>query len=133
MKRPETAQNNGSWRRMLEAVPVPNAAARVEDGPEPRELTVTVETTRPRWLRPPLSWIVPFRPERRTRLDRLGTRVWRLCDGQRTVEQVVDTFAEQYRLTFHEARVAVTDHLRLLIQRGILAIGLPPDPEAEEP
>jgi len=64
--------------------------------------------------------------EKRTlRLDRLGSEVWDLCDGQRTGEGVVDDFAQRHRLTFHEARAAVTVYLKTLVQRGALALEMP--------
>ena len=108
---------------MLLARPVPNAAARTEprDG---NRLAVYVKTKRPAYLVPPLSWIVPHPEERCAVLDPIGVRVWTLCDGRRTVEHVVDAFAAQYGLTFHEGRVAVTEYLKRLIQRGVLAIVL---------
>ena len=56
------------------------------------------------------------------RLDRLGSQVWQLCDGVRTVEDVVDEFARLHRLTFHEARASVTAYLKMLVQRGVLAM-----------
>lgn len=119
-----------TWRAMLAAVPVRNAAADVAWNAAD-ELEVTVAIERPRYLRPPLSWIVPHRSRRIVRLDRLGARVWDLCDGERTVEDVVDVFAERYQLTFHEARVAVTGYLQSLVQRGALAVALPDEEAAE--
>jgi len=58
-------------------------------------------------------------------LDRLGSWVWKLCDGNRNVEQLVDDFAAAEGLSFHEARVAVTGYLKTLIQRGALAVEVP--------
>jgi hypothetical protein len=55
-------------------------------------------------------------------LDRVGTRLWKMCDGKKTVEQLVDFFAAQYELSFHEARAAVSGHLKALVQRGALAM-----------
>ncbi len=112
-------QAKGPWMEMLRAHAMQNRAARVERDPG-GTLSVWVEQTRR--IRPPLSWIVRFRGERATRLDRIGSRVWSLCDGQRTVEDVVTAIATQYRLTFHESRVAVTGYIKTLIQRGVLAI-----------
>ena len=109
------------WITMLRAHPLQNHAARVEREPGER-VSVWVEQTRR--LVPPLSWIVPFKRERLTRLDPIGSRVWSLCDGRHTVEDVVDAVAQQYRLTFHESRVAVTGYLKTLIQRGVLAIDM---------
>jgi len=119
-----TAQPSDSWRQMLAGKPVRNVAARVEQNADD---SVAIYVKRPRrwYVRPPLSWIVPFAPERRVALDQLGTRVWTLCDGTRTVEGVVDAFAAEHRLSFHEARVAVTEYTRRLVQRGVLAIVAP--------
>ena len=113
----------GSWRPMLLARPVPNAAARSEPGRD-GSLTLFVRTDRehlPDKVRR-LSWITPIRRERRVVLDRLGRQIWDWCDGQCTVESVIDRFAEAHDLTFHESRVAVTSYLKQLIQRGALAV-----------
>ena len=96
-----------------------------EEPPETRPvatLRVRVPLRHPGWLVPPLSWVVRPRHQRVVSLDRIGTEVWQACDGRRTVEQIVDAFSERRRLTFHEARAAVTGFLRSLVQRGILAV-----------
>ncbi|MDA1044673.1 MAG: PqqD family protein [Verrucomicrobia bacterium] len=111
----------GSWMAMLDASPLRNEAARVE---EPGDGTVVVHVPRKanHDLRPPLSWIVPVGPERRIVLDGVGHQVWALCGQSRTVEEIIDIFAARHLLTFHEARVSVTDYLKQLIRRGVLAI-----------
>ena len=116
-----------SWRGMLEARPVRNAAVEVARG-DGDELSVSVKTRRPRCLVPPISWIVPLKPYRTVKLDRIGARLWDLCDGDRTVEAIVDEFARAYTLSFHEARVAVTTYLSQLVQRGVLAVVMPDRP-----
>ena len=112
-----------SWRRMLAAKPIRNAAAAAERDAS-GGLSVAVRTKRPGYLVPPLSWIVPLKPTRQLRLDRVGAQVWDLCDGQRTVEAIVDDFAQRHALSFHEARVAVTSYLSQLVQRGALAVAV---------
>jgi len=111
----------GNWTAMLRARPTRNTAARAVEK-DSTGVTVYVQRRRPRWLVPPLSWIVPYAPERETTLDALGQRLWQCCDGRATVEEIVDRFAAEHGLTFHEARAAVTAYLRQLIQRGVLAI-----------
>ena len=109
---------------MLMATPIRNTAARVElidDG----GLRLTVPRRRPAFLVPPISWFIHPRATRALLLDRLGAHVWALCQEDRTVEQVVDTFAETHQLTFHEARVAVGNYIRQLIERGAMAIAVP--------
>lgn len=100
-----------------------NAAAGVAEAPA-GGLGLSVATRRPRWLVPPLSWVVPLKPTRTLRLDPLGAQVWMLCDGERTVEAIVDEFARRHGLSFHEARVAVTGYLSQLVQRGALAMAM---------
>ncbi len=109
-----------SWRRSLLGVPVRNEAAGVVN--EGDEVRVKVALKRPWWLLPPISWAVKPRSEKDMRLDALGAEVWRLCDGERTVEQVIDKFAASHRLTFHESRAAVTTYVRRLVERGVLVI-----------
>jgi len=123
---PVTTGQTPSWRAMLSAIPVRNAAAEAaEDGPNGLRVSVRIQPAG--WWVRSLSWLLRRPPRRTVILDRLGSEVWELCDGARTVEQVVDEFAQRHALSFHEARVAVTEYLRELIQRGILAIGLPPE------
>lgn len=129
------AEDTTPWKRMLAARPVQNVKAdvrrpegwnlkgprRSDDEAEALEITVSLKRA---WylLVPPLSWIVRVGSTRTLRLDRLGARVWDLCDGKRTVEKIVDEFAELYGLSFHEARTSVTIYLKMLVQRGALAI-----------
>jgi hypothetical protein len=93
-------------------------------------LVLDLERRKIAWLVPPISWVIRPRPRQEIQLDALGASVWQACDGQRTVAQVVDHFASTERLSFHEARVAVTQYLRSLIQKGALAIEMPPGPAA---
>jgi len=113
---------DGPWLALLSSRPVRNASARVMAHKDDR-VAVYVRQKRPGYMRvPPLSWIVPFKRERRALLDRVGTRLWRMCDGERTVLELVDSIRGHYGLTFHESRAAVTGYLKLLTERGVIAI-----------
>ena len=83
---------------------------------------VSVPLQRPRWLVPPLSWILPFSSRRRVQLDALGASVLNLCDGRRTVESMIEKFAADHRLSFREAQIPVVQFLRQLTTRGLVAI-----------
>ena len=111
---------------LLKAVPYRNERARVEWNEDGTAL-VTVPTRRPRWLVPPLSWILPFRDQRRIQLDGLGSDVLNMCDGRTPVERIIARLAEANKLTFREAQVPVTQFLKTLTQRGIVAIVAPKD------
>ncbi len=120
-----TAATDGSWRRMLLSQPVQNAAAEVKAEGQ-KGVRITVKKRRPFFLIPPLSWFIRPRLTGTVLLDRLGTLVWDLCSNDRTVEQIVDEFAHRHRLTFHESRVAVTNYMKLLVERGALAMAMEP-------
>ncbi len=114
-------QKPADWRQMLSATPERNRAAehRWRNGDI---LELTVLKKRPWFLVPPLTWIFQTRPRRLFELDRLGSELWKLCDGKRKVEDLVDECARRHRLTFHESRVAVTGYVSELVRRGALVL-----------
>ena len=59
---------------------------------------------------------------KKLQLDALGTAVWELMDGKRTVRQVVQRFAMKHQLHSKEAEVSVTLFLRDLGKRGIIGL-----------
>ncbi|MFZ5571451.1 MAG: PqqD family protein [Thermodesulfobacteriota bacterium] len=56
-------------------------------------------------------------------LDGLGTAVWDMVDGRRSVREIVEQFTRQQRLHPREAEIAVTRFLRELGRRGIIGLG----------
>ena len=56
-------------------------------------------------------------------LDELGSSVWDLIDGKRSVRQLIQIFAEIHQLQFREAEVAVTQFIRELGRRGLIGLG----------
>ncbi len=112
-------------RQALDCRPIKNAevrASRLDSG--------TVLLTYPIRIRP---WIASL--ERllkgsaglnrsgKLQLDTLGTVVWDLMDGKRSVRDIVDHFALQQHLQPREAEIAVTRFLRELGRRGLIGIG----------
>lgn len=59
---------------------------------------------------------------RKLQLDGLGSRVWLLIDGKRTVSQIITTFAKETSITSQEAEQAVTTFLRELGKRGLIIL-----------
>lgn len=114
-----------SWREMLAVVPVRNRSSEVEESPG--GVRIKVQRHRPRYMVPPLTFMIRFRPSKTMALDRLGAEIYRLCDDHRNVEQIVELFAENHALSFHEARAAVTEYLRSLVQHGVIVMAKRPD------
>jgi hypothetical protein len=59
---------------------------------------------------------------KKLQLDELGTAVWDLLDGSRSVGQVIQQFTAMQRLYPKEATVAVTLFLRELGRRGLIGL-----------
>jgi hypothetical protein len=85
-------------------------------------MVVSIPIPRPKYLVPPLSWILPFSPNRRVELEPVGSGVLGLCDGRRTVEAIIERFATDHQLSFREGQLAVTQFLRQLMQRGLVVL-----------
>ena len=51
-------------------------------------------------------------------LDEVGTRVWHLGDGERTVAEMRQTLCDEYKLSKREVEVSLTEYLRTLGKRG---------------
>jgi len=59
---------------------------------------------------------------RKLQLDSLGTEVWKMIDGKRTVRVIVETFANDHQLENREAELAVTQFLRDIGKRGLIGL-----------
>lgn len=55
-------------------------------------------------------------------LDLLGSSVWALVDGKRSVKQIAREFSQKHNLHAKEAEVSVTQFIRQLGQRGLLGL-----------
>jgi hypothetical protein len=60
---------------------------------------------------------------KKLQLDSLGSSVWDLLDGKRSVRQLIQIFAETHQLQPREAEVAVTQFIRELGRRGLIGLG----------
>lgn len=116
--------------KFLAAVPHVNQAMEI-DRRRNGTAIVSVPMRRPRYLVPPLSWIIPFSSHRRVELDKVGVSVLDLCNGHRNVESIIDKFATDHKLSFREAQLAITQFTRQLVQRGLVAVvGMEGDTES---
>lgn len=123
MSKTATASQTESvgWTPFLAALPTRNRAA-TEEPEQAGFLPVSVRVDRPWWLVPPISWVLPVRTKRTVKLDGIGRFVWEWCDGRRPVETLVDAVADREKLSFHEARIAVTQFVEELVRRGIIVL-----------
>ena len=81
---------------------------------------ITVSFTTRRWQR--LMLRLPDTISKQFELDAFGVEIIDLCNGKRTVRQIIKAFAERHKLNVPEAEHAVLTFLRTLITKGIVAI-----------
>jgi hypothetical protein len=59
---------------------------------------------------------------KKVQLDGMGSEVWELIDGRRTVRRLIDIFANAHNVPAQEAEVAVTQFVRSLGRRGLIGL-----------
>jgi hypothetical protein len=70
-----------------------------------------------------LAFFVPRK--RKIVLESIGTDVWELCDGEHNVDQITDTLVKKYKLNRREAEASLTEFLRRLAKRRLIAFAIP--------
>lgn len=74
--------------------------------------------TRAKWTLRLLSIFVPLPENHRVALDPIGTHVWRMLDGQTTVERIIKSLAREYKITPREAELSLQQFFKELSRRG---------------
>ncbi|MFZ3044642.1 MAG: PqqD family peptide modification chaperone [Desulfatirhabdiaceae bacterium] len=75
------------------------------------------------WVSRILSWMGKTEDRvrmRKVQLDVLGSQVWQLIDGDRTVLEIIDVFARSHQLHHREAELSVVQFVRELGRRQIV-------------
>jgi hypothetical protein len=103
----------------LRLYPLRNPAVRYET--QPNGCVLLIVPVRPRWLMRLLTRLFKLPREHRIELDETGSTVWSLCDGQHSVEAIVQRLVRQYKLERREAEYALFAFLNTLTRRGFIA------------
>ncbi len=106
----------------LQARPVLNRLVRVEHNEEGRAV-LHVPRRRTAMVRL-VSKVFGMEPYRQIVLDELGTFVIERCDGEHTVQQIVDKLAERFTLTDRESEASTLEFVRTLARRSIVALAI---------
>ena len=107
----------------MAAIPIINTGVIVETF-ENGELRITYPVTLRPWLLTLAKRLgkIPPPARRKLQLDTLGASVWHSLDGKRTVGEIIEKFAGTHQLHPKEAELSVTQFLRSLGQRGLIAM-----------
>ena len=63
--------------------------------------------------------------EKKIELDKIGSIVWELCDGKRTVKDIAKILHERYKLLLSEAEISLNTYFNSLSKRGLMGFVLP--------
>ena len=86
------------------------------------EITVPLRSD---WLGKLLAFIFFVPRERKIVLETIGSAVWERCDGQHSVAQIAESLAKQHKLSRREAELSLTEYLRRLGKRRLIAFAVP--------
>jgi len=67
-----------------------------------------------------VAFIVHLPETRRVQLDEVGTFVWKLCDGNHTVDGIVREMARHYKMNRAEVEASVGRYLQMLAERRFI-------------
>jgi len=74
-----------------------------------------------------LSKLFPEPEEKRIQLDEIGSVVWELCDGKRTVKEIIGYLHEKYKLLPRELEISLSNYLNSLVERRLVGFIVPED------
>lgn len=115
----------------LKVKPIRNPALKWEKDKKTREVKIKVP------LRPPsqaqskakkgiLDRLFPPEPgERVISLDKVGSIVWELCDGERTIGDIANYLVEKYKILPEEAEISLNAYFNQLSRRGLVGFIVP--------
>ena len=70
--------------------------------------------------------------ERKIVLDAVGSYVWELMDGERTVDEIADLLVQRFKFHKREAQMSLLAYLQMLAERGLVTLIAPAPPSSQE-
>jgi len=68
--------------------------------------------------------------EKKIDLDKVGSVVWELCDGEKTVGDIAQYLQEKYKFMLTEAEISLNAYFQQLSKRGLVGFILPEETRA---
>ncbi len=110
------------FETQLHTIPVRNEKLRITPSEHRPDVVLVEVELRYGGLLAGLASFVNARKRKRYELTGLSREFFEVLDGKLTVENLIDQLCASDNLTFLESRALVTQYLRDLMQRGLIAI-----------
>ncbi|MBS7639310.1 MAG: PqqD family protein [Candidatus Bathyarchaeia archaeon] len=115
----------------LKVKPVRNPALKWEKDKKTKEIKIIVPLQPPEEKKQKKSILdklfPPMPTERVISLDKVGSIVWELCDGNRTIGDIANYLVEKYKILPEEAETSLNVYFNQLSGRGLIGFILPED------
>jgi len=115
----------------LKVKPVRNPALKWEKDKKTKEIKIIVPLQSPEEKKQKKSILdklfPPMPTERVISLDKVGSIVWELCDGNRTIGDIANYLVEKYKILPEEAETSLNVYFNQLSGRGLIGFILPED------
>lgn len=69
--------------------------------------------------------IIPPPRYKKIVLDKIGSKIWLLCDGKHTIEDIIKSVIKETGLSRRNIEIAVYTYINQLIMKGLLQLQLP--------
>ncbi len=121
-KKPKKINKNiiDARKRMLAAVPVHSGNYNpviLDTG----QVSFTISRKKS-WFASIFVTIFGVAGEKTITLDKIGSYVWKLCDGSKSVAEIAFSMKEDFKLTRKEAQVSVIQFVQTLMKKGVLSV-----------
>jgi hypothetical protein len=104
-------------RVTLEARPVRSRLVKWDDTAEGVVLHVPLQ---PPGGRRPLLFAAPL--SKTITLDEIGSDIWRQCDGEHTLGDLLAHMRQRWQFSYKEAEMGLTNYLKTLAARGVVVV-----------
>ncbi len=125
-KEPQTTAPGPDRQYALACIPMRNPECTAEHNEEGLLLRYTVQA-KP-WLRKIFKSATGRDPEiihKKLQLDAMGSSVWKVIDGRKSVLAISRDFQKQHQLGPREAEISVSEFIQQLGKRGLVALKEP--------
>jgi hypothetical protein len=69
--------------------------------------------------------ITPPPKYKRIVLDRIGSIVWKMCDGKHSIEDIIKKLVKETGLSRRNIELAIYNYIKTLIMKGLIELKIP--------
>lgn len=112
-------QKNYSRKELFKAKPIRNASIEWEE--KNGEVSININFKRGKFFK---LWRFLFSlPEKKNvKLDIIGSKVWKMCDGKNTLLDIEENLIKSYNLSRKEAEVSILEYMKNLVKRNLIGL-----------